>query len=83
VMRDYHDAALAYGADVPTVRARIEDLIEPGVVDHLDFESLYFDRDDAFYDGDHLNGVGRGHFTRVLAASLVELGIDVNAPRRR
>lgn len=83
VTRAYHDTAVLHGADLDKTRELVADLLEPGVVDYLDFESLYFDRDDAFYDGDHLGGKGRAHFTRVLYDELVAMGIDVDSPRRR
>ncbi len=82
VTQGYHDTAMAYGADLQVLRGSIDDLIEPGVVDYLDFEDLYFGRDDAFYDGDHLGGMGRTHFTRVLYDELVGMGIAVTPPGR-
>jgi len=82
VTQGYHDTAVAHGADLDTVRGAVSDLFEPGVVDYLDFEGLYFGRDDAFYDGDHLSGMGRAHFSRVLFDELVSMGIDVDPPSR-
>ena len=82
VTEDYRDTAVELGATMERRLGAVDDLFEPGVVDYLDFEDLYFGRDDAFYDGDHLSGKGRGHFTRVMYGELVELGIDVDAPRR-
>ena len=77
VTREYSREARRRGAGIDVVRAQIEDLLEPGVVDHLDHERDYFADPRAFYDGDHLGGAARLPFTRTLRRELWELGVPV------
>lgn len=75
VTRDYTETAWALGADPAYLDAAIAPLLEPGVVDQLDYRDALQDRPGAFYDGDHLNGQGRRVLTRRLAFDLAALGV--------
>jgi len=75
VQASYREAAASYGATPDILDEVLAPVLEPGVVDALDFSDLYDGRPDAFYDGDHIGGKARRHFTRVLADELEALGI--------
>lgn len=68
------------GADPALRDALLAELERPGVVDHLDFESLFFREPELFGDGDHLNAVGKRRLTDALAPELVRLGVLPEAP---
>jgi len=71
----YSKTARDLGADLSAQRALVEQLADPGKVDHVDTESLFHGKPDKFYDGDHLSKVGRTHFSRLLRQKLLALGI--------
>ena len=75
VTRDYAEESRALGAD-PELRNRLlAEIAEPGVVEHFDYEGLFFDRPVMFSDGDHLSVVGKRKFSQVFASDLRALGI--------
>jgi hypothetical protein len=77
----YVAAARAYGADDGTRRdALFAQLSADGGVEQLDFERVFFGRDELFSDGDHLNAEGKRAFTALLARELFQRGL-VAAPR--
>ncbi len=63
------------GADPALRDALLEEVLEPGVVDHLDFEDVLFGQVGVFGDGDHLNPFGRRIFSLALADELRGLGV--------
>jgi len=63
------------GADGPMRQQLLDELVVPGVVDHLDFEAAFHREPSFFYDGDHVNGRGRRRFTRMLRSELLRLGV--------
>lgn len=81
VTREY-----AYYSQRAGARAVVRDELIPRIIADpdlawLDFEDLYFGRNELFLDADHLNTVGQAHFTRALHAELKNLGIF--GPERR
>ncbi|MEQ1505872.1 MAG: hypothetical protein ABMB14_26795 [Myxococcota bacterium] len=84
VTRAYAAESRRLGAD-PALRDQLlTELAKPGVVDHLDFESMFFDSPEMFGDGDHLNPIGKRRFSLTFAEALVRLGViaQVHAPRQ-
>lgn len=77
VSEEYAAEAERLGATRDGRRALLEPRLRPGEVDWIDLEDEYFGREGAFYDGDHLSGPARLHFTGLLAERLAALGIRV------
>ena len=71
----YSNTARRLGADMGPQKALVAELAQAGAVEHLDFETLFHEKPEKFYDGDHLSKPGREHFSRLLRQSLLSLGI--------
>ncbi len=75
VTRSYAQESRRLGADPALRDALLAEIRQDGVVDHLDFEAVFFDEPRMFSDGDHLNPTGRRWLSRLLARSLQQLGV--------
>lgn len=80
VTRAYAMESRRLGADPALRDALLATVGRPGVVDHVDAESLFFDAPEMFGDGDHLNPIGKRRFSEYLAAELQRLGVLAGAP---
>jgi hypothetical protein len=75
VTEDYAKESRVLGAD-PVLRDKLlSEIAQPGVVEHLDYEALFFGRPNMFVDGDHLSQTGKRKFSEILASDLRALGI--------
>lgn len=80
VTRSYAEEARRLGADPALRDALLAEVRSDGVVDHLDFEAVFFDEPELFGDGDHLNPLGKRRFSRLLTRALVGLEVIPATP---
>ncbi len=82
VTAEYAVAVEERGADQARRKAILDDLVEPGRVDHLDYETMGYGNRKLFGDADHLSMVGARLFTVKLRNDLVALGLFDGASGR-
>lgn len=75
VTAEYSQAVERRGADEARRERLLAELVAPGVVDHLDYESLGWGNRALFGDADHLSPIGAKLFTRRLHRDLAGLGL--------
>lgn len=75
VTAEYADAVEKRGADKARRERLLQELLEPGVVDHLDYGSLGWGNRKLFGDADHLSPMGAKLFTVKLRKDLAAMGI--------
>lgn len=63
------------GVNVRRRHELLEEILEPGVVDHLDYEDLFGSQRLAFADPDHLSPFGSRALTLKLTKDLYDLGL--------
>ncbi|MEQ1564371.1 MAG: hypothetical protein ABMA64_01950 [Myxococcota bacterium] len=81
--RDYSFELQRLGSDPASRDALFAELGEPGVVDQLDYESLYFGEVAMFGDGDHLSAIGKRKFSLTLGNELFRMGVLSSPPQVR
>lgn len=78
VHRAYIAEARRLGVDPGRRAELLAEVLEPGRVDHLDFEAALVRAPELFVDGDHLNIPGKRRFSKLLAERLRAMGVLVS-----